>query len=193
MIVGYKRYLSFLLDSIQRDYLNLNYVVEDLVFDFKQYVLSQMHLGVLCHYYGRNLASIFSVLKFFEYGGPFEFEEVKKVLAWYYSDLSLFVRGISSQDCLSRVSVSLSVSLDLERIQISFEDEKVKVLECVETVGVSEYSKYLELNFNELSRFKGLFASEINLDRFISSVVMKKFSEDFPGIILEMGGAIECR
>lgn len=192
MVVGYKRYLSFLLDSLQRDFLNLSYVVDDLVFDFRQYVLSQMHLGVLCYYYGRSLSSIYSVLKALEFGGRMDCLEVEKVLSWYYSDLSLFVRGISSQGCLSAVNISLSVSLDLERVQLSFDDEKAKVLESVRSSGISGYSRYLELNFNELNRFGELFLSEMNLDRFIVSVILKRFSEEFPGKILDMGGVIEC-
>jgi hypothetical protein len=132
------------------------------------------------------------VLKALEFGGRMDCLEVEKVLSWYYSDLSLFVRGISSQGCLSAVNISLSVSLDLERVQLSFDDEKAKVLESVRSSGISGYSRYLELNFNELNRFGELFLSEMNLDRFIVSVILKRFSEEFPGKILDMGGVIEC-
>jgi hypothetical protein len=192
MIVGYKRYLSFLLDSLQRDYLNLSYVVDDLVFDFNQYVLSQMHLGILCHYYGRSLASIYNVLNAVEYGGDINFDELQKVLLWYYYDLSLFVRGISSQGCLTNINISLRVSLDLGRVKISFEDEKAKVLSCIDTGVRSEYSKYLGLTFNEVSKFRELFLSDVNLDRFIASIILRRYSESFPGKVLEMGGAVEC-
>ena len=204
MIVGYKRYLSFLIDALTDDYSDLGGVEEEeLIFDFEQYVFSQMHLGVLCHHYGRSLYTIYDVYRWLSSKGKEEVDQnsLFQVLSWYYLDHSVFLRSIALCGVFSSVAVSLRVSLELEKTKISFKEESLKVLQSVSSSRISTvvgYEGFLDLNYTEIREFDSLFgsmdspSSSLRKDRFVSSVIIRKFSSENPGIIIDMDGVVKC-
>ena len=77
MIVPYTRYLSFLVNGINRSYINnLRYIKEDLEFSFTEYILCQMHLGILCHLLKRDLYVIYHVYRWLEEKKEVNLEEL---------------------------------------------------------------------------------------------------------------------
>ena len=200
MLVGYKRYLSFLVNSLSGDYKNLQWVEDDLLFTFEQYALSQMHSTILCHHYKRDLYKLRDVVLWIRSGYKIScpLPSLHLVLSWYYLDLSRFLRNIALTGHFLNVSIGLQVSLDLESITVSLDTETSRVLDSIHSTDLKSlmgYEGYLDLNYTELRNFNQFFPepyTELLMGRFVSSVILHKFSAENLGKIIKMGGVVQC-
>ena len=192
MRISYQRYLSFLINSLQKDFSQLGYVSDNLTFGFKEYVYSQMHLGILCHHYNRDIFDIYNIFSWLDKDSPLDENSLKSVLLWYYTDLSLFIRSSAICGCFTNISLILDVSLDLDEVSIEFDKEKDRVLHCIKTGEVTEYSRFIDLTYSELVGFDKLSENPTILNMLVSAIIISRFSVDNAGKIIKMGGVIEC-
>ena len=183
MIVPYTRYLSFLVNGINRSYINnLRYIKEDLEFSFTEYILCQMHLGILCHLLKRDLYVIYHVYRWLEEKKEFNLEELSLTLQWFYWDMSCFFQSISRYPVLESKNIEVTVPIhDLESLGISnvflnFEIEREKVMDALRH-GKGEYMQYLTLKYKELVAFDSIFRTQEQKDRFVMSLILAKFSK----------------
>mgnify|MGYP000403156556 CR=1 FL=1 len=183
MIVPYTRYLSFLVNGINRSYINnLRYIKEDLEFSFTEYILCQMHLGILCHLLKRDLYVIYHVYRWLEEKKEVNLEELSLTLQWFYWDMSCFFQSISRYPVLESKNIEVTVPIhDLESLGISnvflnFEIEREKVMDALRH-GKGEYMQYLTLKYKELVAFDSIFRTQEQKDRFVMSLILAKFSK----------------
>ena len=183
MIVPYTRYLSFLVNGINRSYINnLRYIKEDLEFSFTEYILCQMHLGILCHLLKRDVYVIYHVYRWLEEKKEVNLEELSLTLQWFYWDMSCFFQSISRYPVLESKNIEVTVPIhDLESLGISnvflnFEIEREKVMDALRH-GKGEYMQYLTLKYKELVAFDSIFRTQEQKDRFVMSLILAKFSK----------------
>jgi len=183
LIVPYTRYLSFLVNGINRSYINnLRYIKEDLEFSFTEYILCQMHLGILCHLLKRDLSVIYHVYRWLEEKKEVNLEELSLTLQWFYWDMSCFFQSISRYPVLESKNIEVTVPIhDLESLGISnvflnFEIEREKVMDALRH-GKGEYMQYLTLKYKELVAFDSIFRTQEQKDRFVMSLILAKFSK----------------
>jgi len=183
LIVPYTRYLSFLVNCINRSYINnLRYIKEDLEFSFTEYILCQMHLGILCHLLKRDLYVIYHVYRWLEEKKEVNLEELSLTLQWFYWDMSCFFQSISRYPVLESKNIEVTVPIhDLESLGISnvflnFEIEREKVMDALRH-GKGEYMQYLTLKYKELVAFDSIFRTQEQKDRFVMSLILAKFSK----------------
>jgi len=183
LIVPYTRYLSFLVNGINRSYINnLRYIKEDLEFSFTEYILCQMHLGILCHLLKRDLYVIYHVYRWLEEKKEVNLEELSLTLQWFYWDMSCFFQSISRYPVLESKNIEVTVPIhDLESLGISnvflnFEIEREKVMDALRH-GKGEYMQYLTLKYKELVAFDSIFRTQEQKDRFVMSLILAKFSK----------------
>lgn len=184
MIVPYTRFLSFLVNGINRSYRsNLYGIKEDLEFDFEQYILCHMQLGTLCHLQKRELYTIHQVYKWVEKGINVDLFQIVTVLQWYYLDMARFFQCLSRHCILEgkRVSVNAPVetlmSLGVKETEIDFLLEKEMVFTSLRT-GKGAYAPYINLGYKEFVDFESIFQSEEQKSRFAMSMVLTKISEN---------------
>lgn len=183
MIVPYTRFLSFLVNGINRSYINnLHYIQEDLEFSFTEYILCQMHLGILCHLYKRDLYIIYHVYRWLEEKSNVSMEELSITLQWFYWDMSCFFQSISRYSILEDKNIKVITPInDLESLGISnvflnFEIEREKVMEALKS-GKGDYVQHITLKYKELVAFDSIFKTQEQKDRFVMSLILAKFSK----------------
>lgn len=193
MKVPYTRFLSFLVNGIDKSYLyNLHAVREHLEFTFEEYVLSQMHLAIVCHLMKRDLYVVHRVYRFLEEGREVTAADVQTVLQWYYRDLSEFFRNIAQGSMLAGIKLSVSVpepifeSLGIKAESVSFSAEKKEVLLALfesDEEDTSDdlhrkYRRYMRLRYNTVKKFyKTNALTTEQADRLTMAMVLSSFSE----------------
>lgn len=183
MIVPYSRFLSFLVNGINRSYINnLRCIKEDLEFSFTEYILCQMHLGILCHLLNRDLYIIYHVYRWLEEGRDVSSEELSLTLQWFYWDMSCFFQSISRYPVLENKNIEVTAPIDdleslgISSIFLSFEIEREKVMDAL-MYGKGEYMQYITLKYKELVEFDSIFRTQEQKDRFVMSLILAKFSK----------------
>lgn len=183
MIVPYTRFLSFLVNGLDKSYRNnLWGVKDDLEFTFKEYVLCQMHLAIVSHLLKRDLYVVYRVYRFLEESRDVDKNDMMSVLKWYYHDMSGFFRNIAGCSLLEGVSLKVEVpselfsSLGIEAEEISFAVEKQEVLKALE-IGEGKYEKYLKLFYKDIRSLDSLFETEEQKDRYVMAIILLYFTE----------------
>ncbi len=183
MIVPYTRFLSFLVNGINRSYINnLRYIKEDLEFSFTEYILCQMHLGILCHLLKRDLYVIYHVYRWLEEKKDVNLEELSLTLQWFYWDMSCFFQSISRYSILEDKNIEVTTpvhdleSLGISNVFLNFEVEREKVMDALR-YGKGEYMQYITLKYKELVAFDSIFRTQEQKNRFAMSLILAKFSK----------------
>jgi hypothetical protein len=180
MIVPYTRFLSFLVNGLDKSYRdNLYAVKDDLEFTFNEYVLSQMHLAIVSHLLKRDLYAVYRVYRFIEDSREVNRNDVLTVLRWYYHDMSGFFRNIAGCSLLEGISLKVEVpetifsSLGIDAEEISFEEEKEKVLSALKT-GEGKYEQYLNLFYEDIGI---VFENAEQENRYVMAILLLYFSK----------------
>ena len=177
------RFLSFLVNGINRSYINnLRYIKEDLEFSFTEYILCQMHLGILCHLLKRDLYVIYHVYRWLEEKKDVNLEELSLTLQWFYWDMSCFFQSISRYSILEDKNIEVTTpvhdleSLGISNVFLNFEVEREKVMDALR-YGKGEYMQYITLKYKELVAFDSIFRTQEQKNRFAMSLILAKFSK----------------
>ncbi|GHU53002.1 hypothetical protein AGMMS49975_10030 [Clostridia bacterium] len=180
MRVPYSRYISFLVNGINRSYrANLDNVRENLEFGFEEYVTSQMHMPMYPHSRGRDVFVLDRVYCWLTENADVGAGDVSSVLRWFYQDMAKFFHNISYCEVLKGLALSLDTptsvlsDLGLPVEDIDFETEKAIILETI-TNGCSSYEAYINLQYRDLVLFETTFASDEQKNRYVTSVILEK-------------------
>jgi hypothetical protein len=163
---------------------NLSRIRENLVFDYRSYVLSQMHQPFACHWQQRDLYTVHRVYSWLvEDCTDISQRDILDVLHWFYKDLSDFFRAISYLSVMAGLNISITVPEDRFLSQgigydvVLFEDERTRVLRGVES-GDGSYASFVQLAYKELKDLDSVFVDGEQLDRFVMSVILHRHASE---------------
>ena len=183
MTVPYTRFLSFLVNGLDKSYkCNLFHINDDLEFTFKEYVFSQMHLAIICHLLKRDLYVIYRVYRCIDEGREVSKSDLLLVLRWYYRDMAGFFMNLARTDRLQGVSLRVCAPADLfssygvESELVSFYKEKSEVMHALH-YGEGKYEKFTKLFYREIQKLDSLYETDEQKNRYAMAMILSYFSE----------------